>query len=248
MYGTTLRIFDPDIGGWHIIWSDPLNQDYSRQIGRADGKDIVQIGDDSRGLKARWRFTEITTDSFHWIGEERSSNSDPWQVTYEHFARRTDPSYFVGTESGTPALRALWSFCMDWQAGLHISGELMFDHVKFGASDYSASKAFFLKALEPLGVAVVSEGPPTYGVELSPKGKASLCLYQTEEKPAHLHLAFAAENRRQVEAFYRAALEAGGKDNGAPGLRPHYHANYYAAFVIGPDGHNIEVVCHEPEA
>jgi catechol 2,3-dioxygenase-like lactoylglutathione lyase family enzyme len=99
--------------------------------------------------------------------------------------------------------------------------ELMFDHVKFGVSDYAASKAFFLKALEPLGVAVVSEGPPTYGVELSPKGKASLCLYQTEEKPAHLHLAFTAENRRQVEAFYRAALEAGGKDNGPPGLPIH---------------------------
>lgn len=112
----------------------------------------------------------------------------------------------------------------------------MFDHVKFGVSDYSASKAFFLRALEPLGVAVVSEGTPAYGVELSPKGKASLCLYQTEEKPAHLHLAFIAENRQQVEAFYRAALEAGGKDNGAPGLRPHYHANYFAAFVIGPDG------------
>ena len=93
MYGTTLRIFDPGIGGWHIIWSDPLNQDYSRQIGRAEGKDIVQIGDDSRGLKARWRFTEITADSFHWIGEERSSNSDPWQITYEHFARRTDPCF-----------------------------------------------------------------------------------------------------------------------------------------------------------
>ena len=93
----------------------------------------------------------------------------------------------------------------------------MFDHVKFGVTDYAASKAFFLKALEPLGVTVVSEGPPTYGVELSPKGKASLCLYQTEEKPAHLHLAFTAENRQQVEAFYRAALEAGGKDNGAPG-------------------------------
>jgi len=129
-----------------------------------------------------------------------------------------------------------------------LSGELMFDHVKFGVSDYAASKAFFLKALEPLGVAVVSEGPPTYGVELSPKGKASLCLYQTEEKPAHLHLAFTAENRQQVESFHRAALEAGAKDNGAPGLRPQYHANYYAAFVIGPDGHNIEVVCHEPEA
>ena len=94
----------------------------------------------------------------------------------------------------------------------------MFDHVKFGVTDYAASKAFFLKALEPLGVAAVQEGPPRYGVELSSKGKASLCLYQTEEKPAHLHLAFRAENRQQVEAF-----------------------------VIGPDGHNIEVVCHEPE-
>jgi predicted lactoylglutathione lyase len=90
----------------------------------------------------------------------------------------------------------------------------MFDPVKFGVSNYAASEAFFLKALEPLGVAVIST----------------------------------AEKRQQVEAFYRAALEAGGKDNGAPGLRPHYHANYYAAFVIGPDGHNIDVVCHEPEA
>src|SRR4029079_11604253 len=124
----------------------------------------------------------------------------------------------------------------------------MFDHVKFGVSDYAASKAFLLKALEPLGVAVVSEGPATYGVELRKNCKASLCLYQSEEKPAHLHLAFRAENRQQVEAFYRAALAAGGKDNGAPGLRPEYHANYYAAFVIGPDGHNIEAVCHEPEA
>lgn len=123
----------------------------------------------------------------------------------------------------------------------------MFDHVVFGVSDYAVSKAFFLKALEPLGVTVVLEGP--LGVELGPpKGKSSLCLFQTEEKPAYLHLAFMAENRQQVEAFYRAALEAGGKDNGAPGLRPQYHANYYAAFVIGPDGHNIEMVCHEPEA
>jgi len=125
----------------------------------------------------------------------------------------------------------------------------MFDHVKFGVSDYAASKAFFLKALEPLGVAVVGEGAPTYGVELMrPESDASLCLYQTEEKPAHLHLAFKAENRQQVEAFYRAALEAGARDNGAPGLRPQYQGNYYAAFVIGPDGHNIEVVCHEPVA
>jgi catechol 2,3-dioxygenase-like lactoylglutathione lyase family enzyme len=125
----------------------------------------------------------------------------------------------------------------------------VFDHVKFGVSDFAASKAFFIKALEPLGVAVVSEGVPTYGVELCPAdGNVSLCLHQTDEKPAHLHLAFAAERRQQVEAFYRAALEAGGRDNGAPGLRPRYHANYYAAFVIGPDGHNIEVVCHGAEA
>ncbi|WP_176058473.1 VOC family protein [Paraburkholderia sp. BCC1876] len=123
----------------------------------------------------------------------------------------------------------------------------MFDHVKFGVSDYAASKAFFVKALGPIGVVVVSEGVPTYGVELSSPDKASLCLFQTEEKPAHLHLAFTADNRQQVDAFYREALEAGGQDNGAPGLRPRYHANYYAAFVIGPDGHNIEVVCHQTE-
>lgn len=124
----------------------------------------------------------------------------------------------------------------------------MFDHVKFGVRDYAASKAFYLKALAPIGVAVISEGSPTYGVELSPEGEASLCLYQTEEKPAHLHLAFVAANRVQVDAFYHAALAAGGKDNGAPGLRPRYHANYYAAFVTDPDGHNIEMVCHKPEA
>jgi catechol 2,3-dioxygenase-like lactoylglutathione lyase family enzyme len=122
----------------------------------------------------------------------------------------------------------------------------MFDHVAIGVSDYEASKAFFLKALAPLGVAVVQEGP--LGVEISPKGQSSLCLFQTEEKPAHLHLAFTAQSRQQVDDFHRAALEAGGRDNGAPGLRPSYHAHYYAAFVIGPDGHNVEVVCHVPEA
>jgi catechol 2,3-dioxygenase-like lactoylglutathione lyase family enzyme len=103
-------------------------------------------------------------------------------------------------------------------------------------------------ALGPLGIRVVAEGTPTYGVELSQDGKSSLCLFQTDEEPAHLHLAFVAETRQQVDEFYRAALEAGGKDNGAPGLRPQYHANYYAAFVIGPDGHNIEVVCHSHDA
>ena len=125
----------------------------------------------------------------------------------------------------------------------------MFDHVKFGVSDFAASKAFYLQALAPLGVTLGAEGEPSYGIELVVKGQlASLCLFQTVEKPAHLHLAFMAQTRQQVDAFYRAALEAGAKDNGAPGLRPKYHANYYAAFVIGPDGHNIEAVCHAPEA
>lgn len=121
----------------------------------------------------------------------------------------------------------------------------MFDHVKFGVSDYAASRAFFVKALEPLGVAVDGEGPPTYGVEMSRDDGPSLCLFQTEATPAPLHLAFVAETRRQVEAFHRAALDAGGTDNGRPGLRPQYSGRYFAAFVIGPDGHNIEAVCHE---
>ncbi|WP_394779525.1 VOC family protein [Undibacterium sp.] len=124
----------------------------------------------------------------------------------------------------------------------------MFDHVKFGVSDYAASREFFVRALEPLGVAIVAEGAPAYGVELCGKEEPSLCLYQTKDKPAPLHLAFMAENRQQVDAFYHAALQAGGKDNGAPGLRPNYSGNYYAAFVIGPDGHNIEAVCHEAQA
>ncbi|OWQ84134.1 lyase [Roseateles aquatilis] len=122
----------------------------------------------------------------------------------------------------------------------------MFDHVKFGVSDFAASKTFYAKALAPLGVTIISEGVPSYGVELAATGSTSLCLFQTDEKPAHLHLAFSAETREQVDAFHRAALEAGAKDNGAPGLRPNYHPTYYAAFVIGPDGHNLEAVCHAP--
>ncbi len=123
----------------------------------------------------------------------------------------------------------------------------MFDHVKFGVTDLAASRAFFLAVLKPLDVSAVDYAGPSGGVEIYPKGQASLCLYQTAERPAHLHLAFKADTREQVDAFHRAALEAGGKDNGAPGLRPHYHAHYYAAFVIGPDGHNIEMVCHRPD-
>lgn len=125
----------------------------------------------------------------------------------------------------------------------------MFDHVVLSVSDYAASKAFFLKALAPLGVAVLSEGP--LGIELGrPNNVSTLCI---RLKPAQatyppLHLAFTAETRQQVHEFHRLALEAGGRDNGPPGVRPQYSASYYAAFVIGPDGHNVEAVCQRPDA
>jgi len=124
----------------------------------------------------------------------------------------------------------------------------MFDHVKFGVSNYELSKEFFRKALAPLGIKVGAEGPPEYGVELCSGAEASLCLFQTIETPARIHIAFSASSRGRVDEFYKAAIAAGAKDNGAPGLRPKYHENYYAAFVIGPDGHNLEAVCHKADA
>jgi len=122
----------------------------------------------------------------------------------------------------------------------------MLDHIALGVTNLAQSKAFFLKALRPLGVEIAMEGP--YGVGMGQNKKPSLWLFETQEHPAHLHLAFSAENREQVDEFYKAAMAAGGKDNGAPGLRPHYHPNYYGGFVIGPDGHNVEAVCHKPQA
>ena len=120
----------------------------------------------------------------------------------------------------------------------------MFDHIGIGASDLAASRKFYLEALGPLGVVSVMEFPDAVGIGMP--GKPSFWLGKAEAKPAPIHLAFTAERRAQVDDFYRRALAAGGKDNGGPGLRPHYHPDYYAAFVIGPDGHNVEVVCHKP--
>ena len=122
----------------------------------------------------------------------------------------------------------------------------MFDHIVFSASNYEESKSFFLAALKPLGVEVLLEGP--LGIEMSTDGKSSLCIRREPEPLGHLHIAFVAQTRDQVDAFYYAALEAGAKDNGAPAVRPEYSSGYYAAFVLGPDGHNIEMVCHEESA
>jgi catechol 2,3-dioxygenase-like lactoylglutathione lyase family enzyme len=121
----------------------------------------------------------------------------------------------------------------------------VFDHIGFGVTDLQASKSFFLKALAPLGVEVCMEGD--YGAGLGCEHKPSLWLSERYAKAAPMHLAFTAKDRKMVDEFYRAAMAAGGKDNGPPGLRPHYHPDYYAAFVIGPDGHNVEAVCHMPE-
>lgn len=120
----------------------------------------------------------------------------------------------------------------------------MFDHIVFGVRDYEKSKAFYLKTLAPIGIAVVAEDD--LGIELSADGKSSVCIRrEPETNPAHLHLAFVAEGREQVREFHRIALEFGAQDNGAPGLRPNYSGQYYSAYVFDPDGHNIELVCHE---
>ena len=121
----------------------------------------------------------------------------------------------------------------------------MLDHIGFAVKDFEASRRFYVEALAPLGVGVAMEFPGHVG--LGRDGKPQLWLTQGEPA-APLHLAFVARNRAEVEAFYTAALKAGGKDNGPPGLRPHYHPNYYGAFAIDPDGHNIEAVCHSPES
>jgi catechol 2,3-dioxygenase-like lactoylglutathione lyase family enzyme len=122
----------------------------------------------------------------------------------------------------------------------------MLDHLGFGASNVATSKRFFAAALAPLGVFVVMEGE--HGLGLGKNGKPSLWLAPAEGPIGRMHIAFTAERRADVDAFYKAALSAGDKDNGSPGLRPNYHPNYYGAFVIGPDGHNVEAVCHSAEA
>ena len=87
-YGSTLRVYDPAIDAWHILWSDPQRQVYTRQTGRAQGKDIVQIGQADNGVPLRWRFTEITPDSFRWLGERSLDNGATWQSQADFRARR----------------------------------------------------------------------------------------------------------------------------------------------------------------
>jgi hypothetical protein len=87
-YGTTLRVYDPGLDAWHILWSDPMRQFYTRQIGRAQGDDIVQEGTNQAGEAVRWSFTKITRDAFRWIGERSPDGGKTWQLQAEYFARR----------------------------------------------------------------------------------------------------------------------------------------------------------------
>ena len=121
---------------------------------------------------------------------------------------------------------------------------VIIDHIGIGTADYEGSKAFFTKALAPLGIEIIMEYEPWVG--FGKAGKAEFWLRRQANKQDPIHVAFFAENRSQVDAFYEAALAAGGKDNGAPGIRERYHPDYYGAFVLDLDGNNIEAACHKP--
>ncbi len=126
------------------------------------------------------------------------------------------------------------------------------DHVGLSVTDFDAAKKFYTAALAPLRMTILMEFPaavtgdfPVAG--FGADGKPFLWISGGGKTTPHIHLAIRAENRAQVDAFFAAAIAAGGKDNGGPGIREHYHANYYGAFVLDPDGHNIEAVTHNPE-
>ena len=120
----------------------------------------------------------------------------------------------------------------------------MLDHVGVPVSDFEQSKRYYAQALSPLGYELIME-PSASAAGFGRLGKPDFWIAQGEIGQA-FHIAFAAEDRATVDTFYEAALAAGGRDNGGPGLRPHYHASYYGAFVLDPDGNNFEAVCHEP--
>ena len=127
----------------------------------------------------------------------------------------------------------------------------MIDHIGLNVRDVARATEFYLKALGPLGYGIVMQvsaeergGSPAVGFGAGQK--PSFWIAEGELKSGPMHVAFVAPSRAAVDAFYAAAIKAGGKDNGAPGLRPDYHANYYGAFVFDPDGNNAEAVCHMP--
>ena len=127
----------------------------------------------------------------------------------------------------------------------------MIDHITFGVSDFAVSAAFFDAALAPLGIKRLFVVPKEFtgGVDGCGYGETRPYFWISGDgaTTGKLHIALMAKTRAEVDAFHAAAMAAGGTDNGGPGVRPHYHPDYYGAFVLDPDGHNIEAVCHLPE-
>ena len=119
----------------------------------------------------------------------------------------------------------------------------MLDHLIITVSDYDKSKAFYLKALEPLGYGLIMEMGRAAGLGVG--GKPDFFIREAEAVNPPVHVAFGSHDRKSVDRFYDAAIEAGGEDNGEPGLRSQYHPHYYGAFVLDPDGNNIEAVYHK---
>jgi catechol 2,3-dioxygenase-like lactoylglutathione lyase family enzyme len=122
---------------------------------------------------------------------------------------------------------------------------MIIDHLTISVRDFQRSKAFYSHALAPLGLAIVAEFDGFAGI--GKNGRPQFWFAQGSVGPHKTHVAFAADSRAEVDAFYAAAMSAGGTDNGAPGLRTIYHPTYYGAFVLDPDGYNIEAVCHGPQ-
>ena len=124
----------------------------------------------------------------------------------------------------------------------------MIDHVGLPVSDYPRSKAFYERALAPLGYTLIREvqqnEQDAKACGFGASGKPDFWIGGEGKLNRAIHIAIAAKDRATVDAFYQAAIAAGGTDNGAPGIRARYHPNYYGAFVLDPDGHNIEAVCH----
>lgn len=127
----------------------------------------------------------------------------------------------------------------------------MIDHTGIPVADWKAAQAFYDAALAPLGAKLLMMVPAEFtgGARVGGYGrqKPDFWLHEKGEACPGRHYAFTASSRAEVDAFHRAAMAAGGRDNGAPGPRPHYHEHYYGAFVLDPDGNNIEAVCHKPE-
>ncbi len=142
----------------------------------------------------------------------------------------------------------------------------MIDHIGVNVGNFETAKAFYAAALAPLGIGLLAEypaavtgsvdvagfgepGKPVFWISAphAPGASASATTPASSQAASQVHVAFQASTRALVDAFYRAALDAGGRDNGAPGIRAHYHPDYYGAFVLDPSGHNIEAVCHLPQ-